>query len=207
MSKRNTTDQAADHAAVPPEDVTTRCEGDLSQRAYSLELAWLAGFMDGEGCIRVHYRPDSGKWRLKATVVQKDWRPLTRYKALFGGQVYFSQQRQVHSWEVSGPDAVLTLKTLLPYLDEKKIQAEVALKWIHFPEKVTRILRKLKRRRCPPCLEVQQRRARQAARQNTEQAHSNCSGKPKSQIAVASTCTVRSRAAPAPPSAASPPAP
>lgn len=86
-----------------------------------LELAWAAGFFDGEGCSK-HY--------MTLSVGQKDRRPLDRFAAAVGyGNVtgpYLHGHKKngdpiyCHHWEVSGQKAVAVLRKLWPYLSEPK---------------------------------------------------------------------------------------
>lgn len=48
------------------------------------ELAWAAGFFDGEGCISVG-GPINPRGRLVVTAVQADRRPLERFRTALGG--------------------------------------------------------------------------------------------------------------------------
>lgn len=99
-----------------------------------LDLAWAAGFFDGEGCIsapvrvRVRNRRD---YSLSLYVGQVDPRPLMRLRSYFGGEVVprtsWGKGRPIFMWRVSGTTAEATLRLLLPYLMVKEEQARLAL--------------------------------------------------------------------------------
>jgi len=113
------------------------------------ELAWAAGFFDGEGCVtvaedrkpRVHLR--RGSYRLHITVSNTKLAPLERFKALFGGAIY--QQREngekaglaaastgrkaCYFWMIPGQPAQQVLRGLLPYLCTRHEQAAAALRF------------------------------------------------------------------------------
>jgi hypothetical protein len=64
--------------------------------------------------------------QLKVKVGQRDPRPLERLVAMFGGNSR-TNGRGVALWEVSSSGAAAMLTALLPYLLNKREQAEVAL--------------------------------------------------------------------------------
>lgn len=96
------------------------------------ELAWAAGFFDGEGCTTAHVvrRPQYNKvYRsLALEVVQKDRRPLDRFAQALGlGKIYgpYRSQREMHLWRARAADAEAALALLWPFLSEpKREQAE-----------------------------------------------------------------------------------
>jgi|SRR5215831_4845536 len=106
----------------------------------SIELAWAAGFYDGEGCTGVstlRLRPGKGRSRMVLTmeVNQVDERPLQRFAAAVGcGSITRrtaprnARWQQQSRWRAVGGTAELALVRLLPYLSEpKREQAERAI--------------------------------------------------------------------------------
>jgi len=111
------------------------------------DLAWAAGFFDGEGCVTVaadgkpRRRLRRTSYRLHITVSNTKLAPLERFKTLFGGAVY--QQRQngekaglavdsagrkaSYFWMIPGRAAQRVLASLLPYLCTRHEQAAAAL--------------------------------------------------------------------------------
>jgi hypothetical protein len=102
-----------------------------------ITLAYLAGFVDGEGSIAITKRGGSSKWRtspysLSLTVAQINPEPLYLLKQVFGGSLNRYDHRKAnhrlyYSWSVSSRQAAKTIKVLYPYLLVKKDEAEVAL--------------------------------------------------------------------------------
>ena len=98
------------------------------------DIAWAAGFIDGEGCIstpvrvRVRNRRD---YSLALYVGQVDPRPLLRLRDWFGGTVVprtsWGRGRPIFMWRITGNTAEAALRTLLPYLTVKQEQARLAL--------------------------------------------------------------------------------
>ncbi len=100
-----------------------------------IELAWCAGFLDGEGYFQ-SYRQTSKvvkmRYRICATQVARF--PLDRLQAALGGKVRgpygpYSGNRQAHyQWIVEGDEARSATDILMPYLCPVKIeQARKAL--------------------------------------------------------------------------------
>lgn len=98
--------------------------------------AWLAGFIDGEGCILIQRSKGKGRssfrYSLRVVVTQKDAMPLLLIQADYGGAVRKRKSmtgHQVHNLEVNGEEAYLLLSAVTPHLVVKKSQAEMAMKF------------------------------------------------------------------------------
>lgn len=99
------------------------------------QLIWMAGFVDGEGCISIN-RKKNGKGRmyhhLSFLVCNKEKYPLHLFQFAFGGQIYKQykmgkvHQRSWYMWKVENRTAYNAIKALYPYLVIKKPQAEIA---------------------------------------------------------------------------------
>lgn len=97
------------------------------------DLAWLAGFFDGEGCIYLHH-PTKVNYSLVIQVASTDKWILGWFSLAFGGSIRVSNfnkksWKQQWQWSTSCQKAEATLKVLLPYLKLKKAQAELALEF------------------------------------------------------------------------------
>lgn len=95
------------------------------------ELAYLAGFFDGEGCIRIKkaYNRSKACW-ITVQISNADRLVLERYEKLFGGSVFtrgHSTNFQMYMYESSSTEAVDFLKSMIGYLRGKRKQAEYAL--------------------------------------------------------------------------------
>jgi intein-encoded DNA endonuclease-like protein len=96
------------------------------------ELAWAAGFFDGEGCIIL--RKSKNTYVVRATVTQVNPAPITKFKQLFGGHISLQKQKREGwkdqwKWEQDSKSGVETLKLLLPYLIVKRDVAEIAIEF------------------------------------------------------------------------------
>lgn len=99
------------------------------------KLAWAAGIVDGEGCIRLVRRKTphcDEQYVLLLKVNNTEIRMLERMKELFGGQIYTkapcsTTKHQQWDWQIWALCAEKALRELLPFLLVKKEQAETAL--------------------------------------------------------------------------------
>lgn len=101
-------------------------------------LAYAAGIIDGEGCIRIVVRkPRNGKsaqHSLMLQVAQKDGILMDWLYGVFGGMVYLKNKKTdgsdwIYEWRVMENKAAEVLKQTLPFLTVKKRQAELALRF------------------------------------------------------------------------------
>lgn len=102
------------------------------------DLAYVAGIIDGEGCIDVNRRnrpshkyPDTS---LRVTVVSTDQWLCQMLRFSFGGAVRERIVDKLHQlpqwdWRIERGKASEFLKLILPYLHLKKPQAELGIKF------------------------------------------------------------------------------
>ena len=97
------------------------------------QLAWLAGFIDGEGCVRIsrdRTRHDNLSYTLSIQISQKDPAILREIQANWGGSLYHKQPERnggVYNLQIKSRQGAVLLEALLPYLRVKRTQAELAL--------------------------------------------------------------------------------
>ena len=103
------------------------------------DLAWAAGFIDGEGCIAlVHHKQNiKGKvyesFVLRLSVANTDALCLDRLKTMFGGSINSSNRasRPHHKpcwvWYCQSAKAEVALQKLMPFLFSKKTQAQLGI--------------------------------------------------------------------------------
>ena len=84
-----------------------------------MSLPYVAGFVDADACLIV-----SGKNSLKCTISKKHPAICDALCAQFGGSV---KKNIVYIWSVSGPTARSFLREVVPYMIEKREQAELLL--------------------------------------------------------------------------------
>lgn len=101
------------------------------------ELAWAAGFVDGEGCFHTGSAVHKGGIRLQ--VSQADLRPLKRLKVIAGlGYIngpygpYGVSKKPIWYFKLNVADTKLFLPRIWPYMSEpKKEQVQAALQKLH----------------------------------------------------------------------------
>ena len=105
-----------------------------------IELAYLAGFFDGEGCIMIQragklYGAERNlRFYVRVSVVNTNSINLYRFSELFGGHVSetFSKipsHKNIYTWQISGKSAANFLLVIQPFLKMKYDQAELALEF------------------------------------------------------------------------------
>jgi len=90
------------------------------------------------GGLRVYYHP---RWR----IVDKNLDVLVLLQAQFGGSIYHHSGRH-YSWEIAQTTLGALLEETLPYMQEKRPQAEPILQLIEAKENGTTATRKTRRR-------------------------------------------------------------
>ena len=95
------------------------------------EIAYIAGFFDGEGCIRIKHANQGGNsYYVIAHITNTNELILGMVKNLFGGNIRVQEKgrnKKVFSWSISTSEAVDFLKTIEPFLNEKQEQALLAI--------------------------------------------------------------------------------
>ena len=114
------------------------------------ELAWAGGLIDGEGCITI------SSLTLRLDVQSTSRITIETLYQMFGGSCAVESRltrsgRTVFKWSKYGKKARDCLSRVLPYMVEKKRQAELAVSYYNFPshsamrESVVRRIKLLKR--------------------------------------------------------------
>ena len=105
------------------------------------EPAYLAGFFDGEGCVRVNKTPTKNtiSYHLIVTIANNDRTILDACRELYGGDVRPKGKRDCLSWSLFAKANIEKfLLSSLPYLVVKRDEALAALEYVQ-----------LRRTQCP----------------------------------------------------------
>lgn len=91
------------------------------------EIAYIAGFFDGEGCIYAH--PSANYIQIE--IAQVDRRPLDFVQERYKGRIRLNKTRghPIHKWMCPATHIEQFLKDILPYSIVKKSQIELALEF------------------------------------------------------------------------------
>ena len=109
---------------------------NVEMEATELELAYLAGIMDGDGCFALfHYKGrNRGRFSLEVftSIKQTQHEALDLLAYIFGGTVRLTKPsspggKLLYLWKRSGTHAADVATQLLPYLRLKKRQAEIVI--------------------------------------------------------------------------------
>lgn len=111
---------------------------DLS-KVTETQKAYLAGLIDGEGCIAIVRRQPIGAnirytYQLQLTIVSSTVKLLKWVEKHFGGKVDRIDNRHNHiwRWKCTVDEGAAILRILLPYLVLKRRQAIIALYFYKF---------------------------------------------------------------------------
>jgi len=111
-----------------------------------VDLAYLAGFFDGEGSISL--RLQQGKYlRIEVSCSQNSVDVLWMYVRAFRGNVYESQR--CYQWKTYGAQAINFLHSVLPFLVVKRLDAQETIEaWNCKADivKITELIQKKKMR-------------------------------------------------------------
>ena len=88
----------------------------------SIEIGWVAGFLEGEGCFRSE--GSAGKTpRIDAT--QVEYSPIARLIDLFGGHSWLEERQKpfhqpAYKWYLRGPMSIQVMMTIYPLMSPKR---------------------------------------------------------------------------------------
>lgn len=102
------------------------------------DLAYIAGIIDGEGCIQIqkpkrrHNRERSQTYKLQLRVANTDLRLIEYINSIFPAYIYNGSEkrkgrRRQFVWHANGAKAAAVLRAVLPFLICKKEQAMTAI--------------------------------------------------------------------------------
>ena len=96
-----------------------------------IDLAYVAGIIDGEGCIYIEHGKKGKGFQLSVSVGSSDRWLCEFLKFSFGGCLYDMKSKTLPcwKWEIRTKQAGQFLGDIFPYLRLKKPQAEIALKF------------------------------------------------------------------------------
>jgi len=103
-----------------------------------IELAYFAGFFDGEGSVSITKAGSKNHYRLQCGITQTNHRLLILFKDNFGGGItemsthYEARwgRKQCWRWWITDTKAGEFLSIILPYLKLKKGEAQVAIEFL-----------------------------------------------------------------------------
>jgi hypothetical protein len=112
----------------------------IKRHLTDLELAYIAGFFDGEGSITIHHnwrpspRGKSPNHTLQVSIGNTDPRVLTWIHSHFGGYLHVRKHvaincREVTQWIVRAASALPFLEMIFPFLRMKSEQTRIAIEY------------------------------------------------------------------------------
>lgn len=105
--------------------------------ATETELAYIAGLIDGEGSIDIHFNKPSksspnGQYFVRVTIHITNLPVLEWLRTQFGGSIYKRKEsktnwKQGYDWKLVAGNAIQLLRKIEPYMKIKKAEALVAI--------------------------------------------------------------------------------
>ena len=100
-----------------------------------MQMAWFAGFFDGEGCVRIDKVRGGLAYGLSVSISNTYHPSLIVYEQTFGGHISNSktrpgrQHKRLWEWNANGVTAYNFLVAIEPYMLVKKEQANIAIEY------------------------------------------------------------------------------
>src|SRR5215510_1071963 len=97
-----------------------------------VDLAWAAGFVDGEGTITLFLHKRLAQIYIVLSAGNTDPRPLHVLQEMFGGNVSLHKRanathKTFYTWWLGHRKAANAIRTIEPYLRVKREQAQIAI--------------------------------------------------------------------------------
>ncbi len=114
-------------------------DGINTEKLSNEYLAYIAGYIDGEGCIRATKQSNGNAHGVHVFITNTYLPLLLEIKNNFGGKVSIrskssDKHRTVFQWRISRrKDIKLFLTIILPFLKEKREQAKLMLEYCDLP--------------------------------------------------------------------------
>ena len=92
--------------------------------------AFVAGFLEADGCISVSYNSKSARWiQVHVLLVQKEPYVVEVLRQQYGGSVDIVRrgERQYYRWDAASKNALEVLKDIQPYSFDKAEQVDLAI--------------------------------------------------------------------------------
>lgn len=103
----------------------------LGRETVTTKIAYIAGFFDGEGCVRIKQASQGGSsYYVWVAITNSNRYILDEVVELFGGTVRKAERtvnKDVYHYLITASEAVDFLKTVYSFLREKKEQARLAI--------------------------------------------------------------------------------
>lgn len=100
-------------------------------KGYENYIPYLAGLIDGEGCIYPKYSHGRTRPIIAIKVSMTHPGPIKLLKEVFGGSILYgprkAPRRSIHIWSIYGIPAREVLEEILPWLIVKKSEALVGI--------------------------------------------------------------------------------
>jgi hypothetical protein len=101
------------------------------KQTITTSIAYIAGFLDGEGCIRIKRANQGGNLYYLWVAITNSHKPTLDFvQGIFGGQIRKAEKavnKTIYHYLITASEASDMLKTVVGFLRDKKKQAELAI--------------------------------------------------------------------------------
>lgn len=117
------------------------------RKTITTQIAYIAGFFDGEGCIRLKQSSQGGNsYYVWVAITNSNRQILDEVAELFGGVVRKAEKtvnKTIYHYNITASEAVDFLTVLQPFLKEKAEQARIAIAFHGQKDGMTRDMKRL----------------------------------------------------------------
>lgn len=111
------------------------------RKTITTDVAYIAGFFDGEGCIRIKKASQGGNsYYIWVAITNSNKEILDSVLNMFGGSVKQAEKtvnKVIYHYLITSSEAIDMLKVLLSFLKEKRQQADLAISFHENKERLS----------------------------------------------------------------------
>lgn len=115
------------------------------RKTITTDIAYIAGFFDGEGCIRIKKASQGGSsYYIWVAITNSNKSILEFVKTIFDGQIRKAERtpnKDIYHFLITSAEAIDMLEVLLSFLKEKKEQAELAIYFHEHKEGMSAVMK------------------------------------------------------------------
>lgn len=117
------------------------------KKTITTQIAYIAGFFDGEGCVRIKEASQKGNsYYVWVAITNSNKQILEEVAELFGGQVRRAEKtvnKVIYHYLITSSEAVDFLMVLQPFLKDKAEQVRIAIAFHQQKDGMTREMKRL----------------------------------------------------------------
>lgn len=104
---------------------------DMISKISEIDLSYLAGLFDGEGCVNMGKKTNKGSYKIRVCIYNSNNEVMEWLQSIIPGLLYKSKSKtkskDIWQWTLGDYKAELFLTAIIPYIRIRKKQAQIAL--------------------------------------------------------------------------------